>query len=567
MKFNIISIKNFLAQIDFKGILLSTLNLSYHKNDGEKGDIKSFNDLNNTKSNKKIQPQQTQLVQPKPFYPPQISKSMNVNELFQKFTDISPNILNLCNDLSRFNYQFKITNDGNLGIFIKNDKLIEFPIDCHQPDIKNCIDWSGIEFANNQNKQNMIAELYLNMLGLKDREYINIFKTDNKFKRINLKNVRHSYPLFTLNGSKNFINTVTDAIKNIIYTDPGKLLMYRLFLASAEKQDNPDLESDKESIIKKLGRKINSRNLLMEYKFPIKIEESFDGSIHSIKNSRIGITFDRVDLFGLIFFNEKSTLFGPFTRPLETGIYHEFVHVFKQLYFIQLVKSNLNHPYILDCFYYKLRYSESVNQLFNLFCEYNNIKEPIDKKTIYDIFCSLILYRDALNVLASNEEFTTMIGIYPGSKYYYPGAELSENLFRHYTNIPIRDTHLSDTEALNYSQSYSFISSIKNKISSLNLKYSKINFNITKEKGGAIQKITYDDFIKFNNEQINSIKSINTQNNNNVKEIVTGYKGLEYKLLESSLLYGIFGMLDQVKYFSKDYLSFEDIKYSIESQF
>ena len=83
MKFNIISIKNFLAQIDFKGILLSTLNLSYHKNDGEKGDIKSFNDLNNTKSNKKIQPQQTQLVQPKPFYPPQISKSMNVMNYFK----------------------------------------------------------------------------------------------------------------------------------------------------------------------------------------------------------------------------------------------------------------------------------------------------------------------------------------------------------------------------------------------------------------------------------------------------------------------------------------------------
>lgn len=495
-----------------------------------------------------------------------------MNELYHKYNNISPNVLNLCNDLHYQKYNFNIINNNNLGIYKNNNKLIEIPIDCKQPEINNCIKWSGIQFATNQTKQDMIVDLYFNILGFQNRQYNNIFKTNNKYKNVKLINVKHTYPLFKLEGNNYFTNIIRESIRNIIYTDPGKLLMYRLFLASTEKQNNTNVEF----INNQLKGKIDDCNGLMEYNFPINIEQSYDGAIHSIKNSRIGISLSPSNLFSVISDGDSNNI-GALARPIETSLYHEFVHCFKQLYFIQSVKDinkdiytglpikykELMNKQPFNQFEYKLRTSASVRQVFNLFSEYNNIQEPMCKKTIYDIFCSILLYRDELASITSNEEFATIMGIYPGSKYYYLGAELSENLFRYYTNIPIRDTHLSVTEADNpYSQSVSFINNVKNKIASLNLKHSNINFHLPQEKSWAVHNITHNNIINFYTNQINNINKLGV--NNNVTEIVKGYNGCNYKLLDSALLYGIYKMLDKIKFHPGKQLSLYDVNRKID---
>ena len=105
--------------------------------------------------------------------------------------------------------------------------------------------------------------------------------------------------------------------------------MYRLFIASTEKQINTDIES-----INALLKDKFNLNELKVYKFPIIIYQSYDGAIHSIKYSRIGISLDPVDLFCEIS-DEGPNNIGALSRTIETSLYHEFVHSFKQLLFIQ----------------------------------------------------------------------------------------------------------------------------------------------------------------------------------------------------------------------------------------
>ena len=129
-----------------------------------------------------------------------------IDELLNKYDNISPNILNLINDLSFQNYNFNIISNDNLGIYKNNNKLIEFPLDCHQPGINDCLNWSGIKFANNQTNQDIIVDLYFNMLGFANREYNNILKTNNEYKNIELTSVNFSYPLFKITGTDYFID-------------------------------------------------------------------------------------------------------------------------------------------------------------------------------------------------------------------------------------------------------------------------------------------------------------------------------------------------------------------------
>ena len=484
-----------------------------------------------------------------------------IDELLNKYDNISPNILNLINDLSFQNYNFNIIPNDNLGIYKNNNKLIEFPLDCHQPGINDCLNWSGIKFANNQTNQDIIVDLYFNMLGFTNREYNNILKTNNEYKNIELTNVNFSYPLFKITGTDYFIDIIKESLKNIIYTDPGKLLMYRLFLASTEKQINTDIES-----INALLKDKFNLNELKVYKFPIIIYQSYNGAIHSIKYSRIGISLDPVDLFCEIS-DEGPNNIGSLSRTIETSLYHEFVHSFKQLLFIQLVKLNFksdkNFMINMNHFEYKLKGRASVKQVFDSFCEYNGVYEPMTKQIIYDLICSILMYREDLDEITSFEEYSTIFGIYPDSKYYFPGYELSENLFRYYTNIPLRDAHFSIYEAYNpYTQSSEFLKNVKNKISNLNLNKNEICFHLPK-KSGELANMTQSDIINFYNNQIKDIKerlnNNNINNNNDTAVQILGYKGCTYKLLDGELISGLCDTLDKIKFSPKTNFMIDDV--------
>ncbi len=465
-----------------------------------------------------------------------------INDLLTTSDFVSPNIINLCSDLYSQGYDIKYSSDDNIGIYLKDIKLIEIPLDCHQPTIEECIELSGMKFTNTQ-YDNAVVDLYFNILGFNDREYNNIFETNDDYKHINFNNMKYSYPLFKIKDINCFNYNVRKSLRNIIYTDPGKLLMYRLFLASNYLTVTEEIETDHFQSLINLGESLY-------IKYPIIIKSNIY-SKYSYSNNFVGISFENVSLYCELQHNisEKFAKIGLLKRPVETSIYHELVHCFHYLYFNQL---NYNNEY--NNLLYLFNNNMAVKQTFNLFCEYNNIEKVMDKQKLKTIFNSLALYRGNENTITSNEEFTTIMGIYPNSEYYYPGAELSENLFRIYVNLPIRDSHVNCIQSP-YVQNADFINNVKNNIINLKLKYSTVNFYT------QLPDLIRNYFFPYRARYKNIVPEIIIKNialfkycNQNAKLLVKGYNNCYYKTNSQEIINNIEIINNNIDLYPKDEL-------------
>ena len=471
-----------------------------------------------------------------------------INELISSYNNLSPNIVNLCSDLYSQGYNINKINNSNIGVYLNKQKLIELPIDCSQPDLSNCLDWSGTKYQS----QDTIADLYFNMLGFKDRKYNNVFKTNDKYKNIKLYNVKNSYPLFRIEGDNYFAKLVRGSLRNIMYTDPGKMVMYRVFLASAEHQNNPTI-----SFLREKFKNISDKNSeLLEYKkFPIIIKNTYK-SRSSVNDCMLGISTSFMGLHTECP-NENDTIqvrFGDIARPMESSIYHEILHCFRQLYLLQLARLNK-----MSKLEYKLSYRASVKHIFDLFSEYNKIDEPMDRPTVQYIFRSILLYRGYYDVITSSEEFTAIIGTLPGSKYYYPGAELSENLFRFYTYMPIRDAHMGNIEGF-YLQNFPYIQNLKNKMKNLNLKYSKINFHVPMENSSEVKIMSNDEYVNFCKNKAQEVSNgIFYDESKRRIHSVKGYKHCWYLPSDHYLTYGMDKITMALNYFPESKLYLKDV--------
>ncbi len=335
--------------------------------------------------------------------------------------------------------------NGMLKCLLKNNYVIEFPLDGHQPTTEEAVKYSCANVDNGEDSP--ITEWYMKMFGiepLSGNTYLEAgYTTENKTcKIINLAccdcysltetnltamNVVGSFSSSTSDEVKEEIklrtNTFRTIFRQIASSSIGRIFLYRLLIEIRRKSvnDNEGITEDLDQMPNNEKFRNNARSVTVSYGFwegrcinpHVQEWRYFPATL--TESSKISITFDSVPIF--IIQGKEMIRHLTTKKEIAALMFHEMLHWYQDLRAYQRTQNE------------RVSISESgvSSQMTFQNCVqewYNTIKYWIDEAYFRGDELRVIcgnMNEDARNVLC--------------------GDDLSENAFRYFSNLPLRFGH------------------------------------------------------------------------------------------------------------------------------